>query len=215
MGVRDEATQDARVQPAPARGEEERIACPRGEGGPRVAEVAGDGVRSLLSQGHDALLVALAAHPHCLLFEVHVGEVEADGLRTAQAAGVDELEQRMVAKPEWLVVVEGVEQPLDLSQLRRVGKPPRPARRQPAFGHVARPGREAEKGSHGGQAPGDCRRREAGPLAAELGRVVGERTRVDVGQVASGRNEPAGEVTQIHAIRPASGGGEPRRGEEA
>ena len=72
--------------------------APRASCRPRLAQVAGDGVRRLLAERHDALLAALAAHAHELLLEVDVAEVEPDRLGAAQPGRVDELDERAVAQ---------------------------------------------------------------------------------------------------------------------
>ena len=80
MRVPDEAADRARVEPAPTRGEEERVDGAAGELRTRVPQVAGEMVRGLLPERDDPLLPALAVDVHGLALEVDVREVEPDGL---------------------------------------------------------------------------------------------------------------------------------------
>ena len=130
--VREQPAERARVEPAAADGEEERVVRAARELRPRVAQVARDEVRGLLAERHDALLAALPADAHVLLLEVDVAEVEADRLRAPEAGGVDELEEGAVAEAERAVTGERVEDRLDLRGLRRLRQPlgsPWPERR--------------------------------------------------------------------------------------
>src|SRR2546427_143798 len=88
MGMGEQAAQRARVEPSPARGDEEGVLRPPYEARAPVLEVTAQPVRSFLAQRNDALFVALALHAHCLLLEVDVSEIEPDRLRAAQAGRV-------------------------------------------------------------------------------------------------------------------------------
>src|SRR5919198_4141867 len=98
MGMREQAAERRRVEPAPARGDEQRVFRAAHELWPRVAEIEREPVRCFLAERNDALLPALAANVHLLLLEVDVREVEVDRLAAAQARGVHELEQGAVAE---------------------------------------------------------------------------------------------------------------------
>ena len=73
-----------------------------------------------------------------------------------------------------------VEDRLDLRALRRLGQPLRAARRERRVGDARRAEREAEERAHGRELPGDRRRRQPVPGAAELGRVLDEHADVDL-----------------------------------
>src|SRR6059058_4776070 len=118
--MRQQAPESARVEPAPARREEERVLGAARELRARLAEVDGDRMRGLLAERHHALLAALAAHVNELLVEVDVGQVEVDRLLRAEARRIDELDERAVAPPERILAVEGVELTVHLVRLRRV-----------------------------------------------------------------------------------------------
>src|SRR5689334_25354350 len=94
--MREQPSQRARVEPAPARREKERVLGAAGELGARLADVARDHARRLLAEWDDTLLAALAADVDELLLEVDVGEVEVDRLLRTQARRVDELREREV-----------------------------------------------------------------------------------------------------------------------
>src|SRR4051812_3403448 len=77
----DEPPQRRGVEPLPTRRQEERVACPRSQFRPRVAEVPRDPRSRFLAERHDAILRTFSvAHMDEFLLEVDVAEVEADGL---------------------------------------------------------------------------------------------------------------------------------------
>ena len=130
----EQPAQRARVESPPPGGEEERVVRAARQLRTRLAQIAGDDVRSLFAERHDPLLAALAAHAHVLLLEVDVAEVEADRLRAAQAGRVDELDEGAIPEPERVVAARSGDQLLDLRRLRRVRQPLRPSRREGASG---------------------------------------------------------------------------------
>ena len=115
--MREEATERARVEPAAARRQEERVvgaACKRR---PRLVQVTRDPMRGLLAERHDALLRALPAYAHVLLLEVDVGEVEPDRLGGAEPGRIHELDERAVSQLERALAVEPLEHRIDLGRL--------------------------------------------------------------------------------------------------
>ena len=124
VGVPEEPPHGARVQPAAAHGQEDRVVRIRGQGGPPELEVAREVRCGLLAERHDPLLAALAAHVDDLAVEVDVAKVERDGLRTAEPGGVEELEERAVPQREGRLAVDDLEDLLDLCRLGRVREPP-------------------------------------------------------------------------------------------
>src|SRR5688572_28445190 len=120
----EEPAERARVEAAAAEREEDGIDRAAGELRPAVLEVAPQPVGSLLAQRDDALLVALAAHPHRLLLEVDVRQIEADCLSAAQASRVDELEQSAVPEPQRVVAFERAQDSIYLLGFGRVRQPP-------------------------------------------------------------------------------------------
>src|SRR5579859_316444 len=130
MGVGDEAAQRARIEPAAAGGDEERVLRAGCELGAPVAEVEAEPVCGLLTERDDPLFSALAADVDRLRAEVDVREVEVDRLLAPQAGRVDELGERAVAELERLGAVEASEQLVELRRFRRLRQPARAARRQ-------------------------------------------------------------------------------------
>ena len=112
------------------------------------------------------------------------------------------------------LALEARERPLELVELRRLGKPARAARRQSDVGDAVRAEREADQRAGGGKPTRDRRGREpARTAAAELGRVVGEHPRVDVVERLAPALEPRGEWLEVEPVGAAgrlteSGGGE-------
>src|SRR6185312_5121162 len=167
--VRQQAPKRARVQPASSRGEKERILGTSGELGSRLADVAGDDVRGLLSERYDTLLAALAPHVDELLLEVDVREVEVDRLLRAEAGRVDELRQPQVPQRERPVAAQQLELVVDLLRARRVGQSPWPSRGERRVGHALGPERVPQERAHCRELAGDRRRRELlRPRAPEL-----------------------------------------------
>jgi integrase len=114
----DDAPQGARVEPASARREEERVIRAFRELRSGVAQVAAEPERRFLAQRDDALLATLAAADvHELLLEVDVPEVEADRFRAAQARRVDELDERAVPQRNRPLALERRERLLDLGDV--------------------------------------------------------------------------------------------------
>ena len=102
------------------------------------------------------------------------------------------------------------EQLLDLGRLRRVGEPPRAARRQRGVGHGCRPEGEPQAGAHGRQPARDrCVGQSRFASAAELRDPVGEDARVDVVQSEVAALQPRGERAQVGAVGALCRLGEP------
>src|SRR5262245_7917818 len=94
--VRKDATESRRVEAfAPGR-DEDGVLGASDELRPGLVEIAREQVPCFLTQRHDPLLAALAAHMELLTVEIDVCEVEPDGFRRTQARGVDELDERPV-----------------------------------------------------------------------------------------------------------------------
>ena len=142
--MREQPAERARVEPASADREEERVARAASEVRTPVAEPAAEPPRGLLADRHEPLLAALATHVHLLPIEVDVGEIEPDGLRRAEATRVDELDERSVPERERVVAGEPVDRALDLAQARRLGQPARPPGCERGLGDVF--GAEARSG---------------------------------------------------------------------
>src|SRR5581483_6571036 len=211
VGVGDEPAQRRGVEPAAARGEEEGVVRAARERGARLAQVPRDERRRLLAQWYDTVLRALAqADVHELLLEVDVAEVERDRLRAAQTGRVHELDERAVPQRERPVPAEPVHELVDLLELRCVGEPPRPLRRERRVGNALRPQRVPQERADRGQLPRDRRGRRASAAArpSELGDPVGEHAHVDVLDRTVGP-EPAREVAQVRRV------GAPRRAGDA
>src|ERR671930_1943492 len=204
--VREEPAQRARVEPASAGGEEERVLGAAGELRPCLAKVDGEPVRSLLAERDDPLLVAFPAHVDELLLEVDVREIQVDGFLRAKSGRVDELEERAVPHGKWRGPLEGRELAVDLLRSRCVGQPPRASWRKGGVGHALRPERMTKEGAHRGELAANRRRGELPrPRAAELGRIVGEHAHVHVVEPSPAPLEPATELAYVHAV------GAPRR----
>src|ERR671934_1165222 len=109
MRMRVQTAERARVEPPPARGDEQCVLGPTDEPRTGVAEVQADPVRRLLAERHGALLASLAVHGDPLLVEVDVGEVEIDRFSTAQPGRVDELDEGAVPQRERAVSTECLE----------------------------------------------------------------------------------------------------------
>ena len=83
----NEAPQRRRVEPASARGQEQRVLGTARQLGSCVTQVAGHEQGGLLAERDDAVLAALPfAHVHTLLLEVDVAEVQPDRFGGAEAA---------------------------------------------------------------------------------------------------------------------------------
>src|SRR3954469_13331261 len=200
------AAQRAGVEPAAAGREEERVLRAADELWPRLAQVDRDSVRRLFAEWNDALLAALAAHVDELLLEVDVGEVQVDRLLRAQAGRVDELDQGPVAEAQGAGPIESVERGVDVLGAGRVGKAPRPPRRERRVRDPLRPERVAQERANGRELSPDRRRRELpGPRAPELGGVVGEGAYVDLVEARPSALEPGAELRYVDAV------GAPRR----
>ena len=78
--VGEEPAKRARVEPAPARRDEESFLGAAHEAGAGLAEVELQPVRGLLAERHDAVLAPLAMYVDGFLFEVHVRQVQPHGL---------------------------------------------------------------------------------------------------------------------------------------
>ena len=191
------------------------FSAPRASCRPGLAQVAGDGERGELAERHDALLRALAAHPHELLVEVDVAEVETDRLGAPEAGGVDELEDRPVAERERAVAGESLDEVLDLLLLRRLRQPLGQAWRQRRVRHAGRPEGEAQERADGRDPARDRRRREPRPAPVEPGHVVGEDADVDLVDRRVSRVQPVGEMAEVGRVGPARRLGEPRRREKS
>ena len=213
--MRQDSADRARVEPAAARREEERVLRTACELRPGLAEIAPEHVRGLLAERHDALLAALAAHAHELLVEVHVAEIEADGLGAAQPAGVRQLDERPVAQRQRPGPREPVEQLLHLVELRRLRQAARAARGESALGHARRAERRAQEGANGGESPPDRRGREPVARASQLGHVLGESADVHVVEPQAPLGKPRREVPEVRGVRAASRRRERRAVEEA
>src|SRR5438105_3122267 len=147
--MRAEPAENARVQPASAHGEEERVRSAGSQLRPRLAQVTREPRGRLLAERDDALLAAFAPDSHELLLEVDVGEVEVDGLAASEPCGVDELDERPVPERERAVTGERVDRRVGRLALRRVRQAARPSWRQRGIGDAGRTEREAEERSHG------------------------------------------------------------------
>src|SRR5699024_10521252 len=104
MGVRQQAAEDARVEPLPPDGEEESVAGAACELRTAVAQPARDAPGRLLAERDEPLLVTLPTDVELLPVEVDVAEIEADGLGRPETARVDDLQQCGVAQRERAVV---------------------------------------------------------------------------------------------------------------
>src|SRR5262245_20019685 len=130
MGMAQQPPNRARVQPAPACGQENGVVRARRELRPTGPEVARELQRGLLSERDDSLLSALAAHVDDLALEVDIREVERHGLLAAPSGRVQELEQSSVAQRERRLAVEELEEVVDLGRLGRVREPACAPRRE-------------------------------------------------------------------------------------
>ncbi len=179
------------------------FSAPRASSGRASTHVAREPERGLLAQRDGALLPALAAYVHELLFKVDVGEVEVDRLAAAQAGRVDELHERAVAQCERAVARERLEQAVDLVGLRCVRQAAWAARACDRLGHPAGAEREAQERAHGGQPARDRGGREPARAAApQLCGVLGEDAGVDLVEREAPILEPVGERRQVEAVRP-------------
>ena len=157
-------------------------------------------LRGHLSERHEALLAALAAHVDRLALEVEVGEVEPDRLGASQPPRVEELEQRPVSKRERRVALDLLEERIDFRGLRRVRQPSRSRSREGSVRDARGTVREAQARADGGNAAGDRRRCEPLPAVTELGDPVRENARVGLLELEAPLVEPAREGVEIRAI---------------
>ncbi len=216
--VGDDPAQGARVEAAPAHGQEECVVCSLRQVRPRLAQVAAEPKRRLLAERHDALLAALAApDSQELLLEVDVSEIEAYGLRAPQSGGIDELDESAVPQRDRPLALERLERALDVCGGGGVWQAPRAARAEARVGDALGPERMPEEGAHRGQLAADRGRRElpAASRAAEPGDVVGEHADVDRGEVGAVILEPGAELSDVAAVGAPSRLAQRGRGEEA
>ena len=116
--------------------EQPRLEAVADEPRPAAHEVDAERAGGLAADGHDPLLVALAAGAQLAAVEVEVGELELDRLRRPQAAGVHQLEQGAVAQRGRLGAVGLGEQPGDLVAREHLGQLAGLARRLEQRGRV-------------------------------------------------------------------------------
>ena len=179
-------------------------------------EIAGEPVCSLLAEGDDALLAALAAHVEQLLLEVHVAEIEADRFLAPQPRRVHELEQGAIADGEGIVTFHRGEETFDVFAVGSVRQPAWTAWRERGVRYARRSEREAQEASDRRELAPDGRRRElARSRTAELGGVVRERPHVGGLELRAAPLQPVGELADVDRVRTARPVGERRRGEEA
>lgn len=184
MRVGQEAAQRRGVERAATGGEEERVDGSPRELRPRLLEVQAQPIRRLLAQGDDALLAALAPHPHQLLLELYVGEREVDDFLSTEPGRISELEERSVPEPKRTALLEPREEAVGLVRARRVRKaPPSPARER-EIGHAARSESGANQRADRGELARDRRLRELPRVSAravgpELGGIAGKCSRVE------------------------------------
>ena len=174
---------------------------------PAADEVDAERASGLAADGHDPLLVALAAGAQLAAVEVEVGELEVDRLRRPQAAGVHHLEQRAVAQRGRLGAVGLGEQPGDLVAREHLGQLAALARRLELRGRVVLDqALAAEMAVEGAQARDLAlqRRGLGGRLAlapvGELGDELGEPGVVEAQRVAPGPAQPVAELQQVGAV---------------
>jgi hypothetical protein len=199
--MRDHAPERARVQPAPADREEERVLGAARELRAGIPEVAREPVTGFLAERDDTLLAAFTEDVHSLLVEVHVGEIELDGFPAAQPGRVDELGKRAVAEGNRALALERLQLAIDIAGLLHVRESSRASGCKRDVGHVSWTDSEAEQSAHGCELAGDGRRSEPPrPAPTELRREVGEDASVDVLEDQATLPEPGGEGLEIGAI---------------
>ncbi len=217
--VRKQPPEHARVEPAPAGGEEKSVLGAAREQRAGVAQVQAQPVGGLFAERHRAFLASLPADSDELLLEVDIGKIEIDRLSAPEAGGVDELDEGSIPKPERVVALETLEGRLDLGRFRRVRQPSGPSGARDV-GHPAGAQGETQERSNGGQLTRDRRRCEsagsaAGPGRAELGGVGGEYLHFDLVEPCSAAAQPGVELLDVHAVRAPRRVGESRTGKES
>lgn len=214
MRVRKEPAEDARVEPPAADGDEQRVAGASYERGPPVTEPPRDAPGRLLAERDEPLLPSLPSHVDVFAVEVDIGEVEPDGLGRAETAGVDELHERGVPQRERIVPVEGVDEPLYLCDLGRLGEATGVPGRERRLWDPCMPEGVPGERSNRGEPPRDRGRGEAAPRPSELGGVRREHPHVQVLQVEPPLGQPGREVPQIGTVGPPRCVGERRAREK-
>ena len=208
MWMRTESPEGARVEPAAARGEEERVRRAGRELRSGIAEVTGEPGCGLLAERDDSLLAALAADSHELLLEVDVGEVEVDRLPAPEPGGVHELHERAVPERERRVPaqrIRALESDIGARLVFRSGRSVQPTEAARAILTRARlllgEARDLKSIASSRELSGDRRGLELPRArAAELGGVLRQHPHVDVVEACASPGEPRRELRQIRPV---------------
>ena len=215
MRMAKQPSHRARVETPAAHGQEEGVVCAGRQRRSSRLQVARELERGLLAEGHDALFTSLSADVHQLPIEVDVDEIERDRLLAPQPRRVEELEEGAVPEGERRVAVDELEQLVDLGALRGIGEAPRTVWRERCLRDGRGAEREADTGTHCGEAPRDRGRREPVPATPELGDPVGEDAGVDSVECQCAALEVRRERAEVGAVRALRCGREPAMLEEA
>ena len=144
--------------PPRAPGKRWRLPPARRRAAARSGEIREDRRASLLAEGDEPLLVALAPHADQPGLEIQLLEAQRGQLRDPQAAVVEQREQQGVAQPHPGAPVGMREQPLDLVAAQIAGQLLPAPRRLQIFRRVladaALEQQEPVEGPHGGEAAG-------------------------------------------------------------
>ncbi len=190
----------ARVSGAALRVQEQLRPVPPVEVGPAAGQIPAHRVGGVAADRHDALLAALAGHPHEPVVEVDAALFEPDRLRDAQPGAVQQLDERLVAQVARLRSLRGVDQALRLAGRERLRERLRPARQLHGRGGVVVARAEqllvAEEAARRRCSSRDRRRRE--PVRAHRRRVALELLEARLGDRLA---EVLGERREIAAVR--------------